>query len=129
MSLQASVGVYHQAPDSADLSRVFGNPALAAELGIHYVAGIEVKATPTLHLDAQGFYKDLRNLMVRGVAARPIRALEDDGVGRVYGGELLVRQELWRTSSAGSRTRSCARSGAIIRAIRGACSSTTRRTS
>jgi hypothetical protein len=98
VSLQASVGVYHQAPDSADLSRVFGNPALSPEFGIHYVAGIEVKATPTLHIEAQGFYKDLRNLTVRGSASDPANdfRLEGDGVGRVYGAELLARQELWK---------------------------------
>ncbi|HXU72861.1 MAG TPA: TonB-dependent receptor plug domain-containing protein [Polyangia bacterium] len=95
VALQGSVGVYHQAPDSADLSRVFGNPTLAPEFGIHYVAGIEIKATSTLHIEAQGFYKDLRNLVVRGVLPGD-PPLEDGGVGRVYGGELLARQELWK---------------------------------
>ena len=95
VTLQGSVGVFHQAPGLADLSRVFGNPTLTPELGIHYVAGVEIKATPTLHIEVQGFYKDLRNLVVRGVdPADPL--LEGGGVGRVYGGELLARQELWK---------------------------------
>ncbi|HEY2744377.1 MAG TPA: TonB-dependent receptor, partial [Polyangia bacterium] len=95
VSLQGSIGVYHQAPDSADLSRIFGNPTLSPEFGIHYVAGVEVKATSTLHLEVQGFYKDLRNLVVRGVLPSD-PPLEGGGVGRVYGGELLARQELWK---------------------------------
>ncbi|MCU1278027.1 MAG: TonB family protein / TonB-dependent receptor, partial [bacterium] len=94
VALQGSIGVYHQAPGSSDLSPIFGNPALTPEMGIHYVAGVEVKATPTLHVELQGFYKDLRNLVVRGTSsAEPL--LVDGGVGRVYGAEFLARQELW----------------------------------
>ncbi len=93
--LQGSVGVYHQAPALADLSRVFGNPTLAPEYGVHYVVGLEAKITATLHAELQGFYKDLRNLAVR--SDQPGDApLVADGIGRVYGGELLVRQELWK---------------------------------
>ncbi len=95
VGLLGSVGVYHQAPGSADFSRVFGNPALQPEMAIHYVAGVEVRATATLHVEVQAFYKDLRNLVVRGVLpSDPL--LEGGGVGRVYGAELLARQELWR---------------------------------
>ena len=95
VTLQGSVGVYHQAPGGADFSRVFGNPNLVPEMAIHYVAGVEVKVTPTLHVEVQGFYKDLRNLIVRGAGDfDPL--LENGGVGRVYGGELLARQELWK---------------------------------
>jgi hypothetical protein len=94
VSLQGSVGIYHQAPDSGDLSTVFGNPHLQPEMGIHYVAGVEVTATPTLHFEAQAFYKDLRNLVVRGEGpAQP--PLVGGGIGHVYGGEVLIRQELW----------------------------------
>src|SRR5262249_11761765 len=95
VAVQASIGVYHQAPDSADLSRIFGNPNLAPEMGIHYVAGVEVKATNSLHIEVQGFYKDLRNLVVRGNQSFD-PPLEGGGVGRVYGGELLARQEIWK---------------------------------
>jgi TonB family protein len=95
VALQGSIGVYHQAPDSGDLSLVFGSPKLSPALAIHYVAGVEISATPTLHIELQGFYKDLRNLAVRGVAPGD-PPLVDGGIGRVYGGELLVRQELWK---------------------------------
>jgi TonB family protein len=95
VALQGSIGIYHQAPDSGDLSAVFGNPKLSPEMGIHYVAGVEVTATTTLHVELQGFYKDLRNLVVRG-AGPTDPLLVDGGIGRVYGGELLVRQELWK---------------------------------
>jgi hypothetical protein len=58
------------------------------------VAGADFDPTPTLHIEVEGFYKDLRNLVVRGeYPGDP--TLTNDGLGRVYGGELLVRQELW----------------------------------
>lgn len=95
VAVQASIGQYHQAPDSADFSTVFGNPALRPESAVHYVAGVEVKATATLHVELQGFYKDLRNLVVRKLQPND-PPLDGGGVGRVYGAELLVRQELWR---------------------------------
>ncbi len=61
---------------------------------MHYVAGADFDPTPTLHIEVEGFYKDLRQLVVRGqTPADP--ALVTDGRGRVYGGELLVRQQLW----------------------------------
>jgi hypothetical protein len=95
LALRAAIGVYHQAPQSSDFSTVFGNPKLTAELGIHYVVGVEWKPTDHLHIEAQGFYKDLRNLVVRAehVGDAP---LENGGLGRVYGGELLIREELWK---------------------------------
>ena len=56
--------------------------------------------------------------------------LDNDGVGRVYGGELLVRQELWKNFFGWVVVHDLALGAArITRTIRGACSSTTRRTS
>jgi hypothetical protein len=94
LAIRGAIGVYHQAPDSQDFSTVFGSSRLSPQFGLHYVFGFELQPTPQLHIEAQGFYKDLRNLVVRGESpADP--ALENSGIGRVYGGELLVRQELW----------------------------------
>lgn len=88
-----AAGIYHQAPQPFDLSRAFGNPDLSPERSVHYVAGVDLDPTPTLHVEAEGFYKDLHDLIVRGEhVGDPL--LVNDGVGRVYGGELLVRQEL-----------------------------------
>ncbi len=95
VALKASVGVYHQAPDPQAMSRFFGSTKLEPQFGLHYVFGIEVNPTSTLHITAEGFYKDLRQLVVSGErSSDPV--LVNDGVGRVYGGELLVRQELWK---------------------------------
>jgi len=86
-------GIYHQAPQPFDVTQVFGNPNVSPELAIHYVAGADFDPNPTLHIEAEGFYKDLRHLIVRGEEVLgPL--LVNDGVGRVYGAELLVKQEL-----------------------------------
>ncbi len=88
-----AVGLYHQAPTPFDISRVFGNPDLTPETGVHYVAGVDVDPTSTLHVEVEGFYKDLRHLIVRGERlGDPL--LVNDGVGRVRGVEILLRQEL-----------------------------------
>jgi hypothetical protein len=59
--------------------------------GTTYAAGFEANLIQGLHLEAQGFYKDLRQLVV----ADPYLNNSNDGLGRVYGGELLLRQPLW----------------------------------
>ena len=94
-AVKAAVGIYHQPPDPSAFLQAFGNPALLPQYGWHYVAGVEFQPTATLHIEAQGFYKDLQNLTVRGQAAGD-PALTNEGVGRVYGGEFLLRQELWK---------------------------------
>jgi TonB family protein len=91
--VKAAAGLYSQAPDPASLSQVFGNPALEPQRGVHYVLGAEFDVTRTLHVEFDGFWKSLSHLVVASEGPTgPL--LDNDGVGRVYGGELLVRQEL-----------------------------------
>ena len=94
-ALKAALGVYHQPPDQTALSATFGSTGVSPELAIHYVLGVDLDPTPTLHIELEGFYKDLRSLLTRGETITEPRLL-NDGIGRVYGGELLVRQELWK---------------------------------
>jgi hypothetical protein len=94
-AIKAALGVYHQAPDPGSFLQSFGNPNVKPQYGWHYVAGAEFEPTATLHVEAEGFYKDLRGLVVRGQNVGD-PTLVNDGVGRVYGGELLVRQQLWK---------------------------------
>ncbi|MDB4965313.1 MAG: TonB family protein / TonB-dependent receptor [Myxococcales bacterium] len=94
-AIKAATGVYFQPTQTFNLVRAVGNPNLLPEQGWHYVVGADFDPTPTLHLEIEGFYKDLRLLTVPGEHyGDPIQT--NDGVGRVYGGELLVRQELAR---------------------------------
>jgi hypothetical protein len=59
------------------------------------VFGGDVEITSTLHVEAVGFWKNMWDLVVPGAGPDdPI--LTNDGRGRAYGGELLVRQQLWK---------------------------------
>jgi TonB family protein len=94
MAIKGALGIYHQQPDPGSFLKEFGNPNLNNEIALHYVAGFDFDPMSTLHIETVGFYKDMRDLIVRGqTAADP--NLVNDGIGRVYGGELLIRQELF----------------------------------
>jgi TonB family protein len=97
---KAGVGLFVQDPTIDETNATFGNPDLEAERALHYSVGAEYRPLPRLTLDATFFYKDLRHLVSRsdrvvidGGAARPLQ-FDNDGRGKVYGAELLLRQEL-----------------------------------
>ena len=97
-SLTGSFGTYHQAPEPEDLSAVFGTPALSLSRATHVSLGEALKLTPTLGLDMVVFYKYLGDLAFRTRLPEPklARALVQDGEGRSYGGQILLRQEMQR---------------------------------
>jgi TonB family protein len=94
-AIKIALGVYHQPADPPSFLRSFGNPAVVPQSAWHYVAGVDFDPTSTLHIEVAGFYKDLRNLVFNGEKVGD-PTLVNDGIGRVYGGELLVRQELFK---------------------------------
>jgi hypothetical protein len=65
---------------------------------VHVAAGLTARLTGTLTAQAVGFYKYLDALVSRSPLPSPdvARALVQDGEGRSYGGQFLLRQELWR---------------------------------
>jgi hypothetical protein len=93
LALKAGVGRFYQPPQPADLSRTFGRTDLEIPTAVHYVAGLEadvvVRGLRLFDVDVQGFYKDLRMLAVRSLGSGP--PLDSEGVGRAYGGQLLLR--------------------------------------
>jgi TonB family protein len=98
LTLTAGAGVYGQPPDPEDMSPVFGNPTVDMSRALHFSGGGSLKLTPTLSLEVVGFYKRLDDLVSRSLLPSPplARALTQDGVGRSYGGQVLLRQELVR---------------------------------
>jgi hypothetical protein len=98
LSLLASGGTYHQPPAPEDLSAVFGTPALTLSHATHATFGESLAVTETLSVEATAFYKSLGDLPVRSRLPAPIlaRALVQDGEGRAYGLQILVRQQLAR---------------------------------
>ncbi len=95
VALKGALGLYTQPPAADALSIVFGNPNLGPQRATHTVAGADVDVTSTLRVETAGFWKDMRDLVVPG--ARPEDpVLVNDGRGRAYGAEILVRQQLAR---------------------------------
>ena len=86
-------GIYGQSPQASDLSASFGNPALPAALGKHFVLGVGAKPIDTLSIDATGFYTLGENIATRNQAEQPARAeaLVASGSSRSYGAQLMLR--------------------------------------
>ncbi|HNI58458.1 MAG TPA: TonB-dependent receptor [Pseudomonadota bacterium] len=90
--LKFGVGAYSQLGQPQELNRVFGNPNLDPQRGTTYVAGFESEPTGSLFVQGQFFYKDLRSLIV----SDPVLKYTNAGLGRVIGGDFLLRQKLWK---------------------------------
>lgn len=93
-TLKGGVGVFHQPPEAYESVKPFGNGGLKAETASHYSLGFEQELARPLELSLEGFYKDLRGIVV---AAPSLDRTENGityqnlGSGRVYGSELLLR--------------------------------------
>ena len=100
LTLKGAVGTFHQPPQPVEMIESFGNPDLGIESAIHYVVGSEYDITDFLNVDLQLFYKDLDDLVMSSTAlverdGEVVNELfNNEGEGRVYGLELLVRHEL-----------------------------------
>lgn len=96
----AGAGLYGSPPEPGETSPTFGNPDLDAERALHLALGLRQALSPFgLHLELTGFYKRLWDLVVptRALDAegRSLR-LSNEGRGRTFGAELLLRRELAR---------------------------------
>jgi TonB family protein len=96
LSVRAAWGIYHQAPEPDDLSAVFGNPKLDVSQATHYLAGVAYRLPGGLTLETVGFYAHSTDLVARSQLNTPVLAegLVQDGEGRAYGGQVLLRREI-----------------------------------
>ena len=88
-TLKGGVGQFSQAPDFAETLPIIGNPHLRAPRAQHYSLGIEQHVGARLLVTLEGFYKRLSLLTVDSPV--PGQNLNNDGIGRIYGGELSAR--------------------------------------
>ena len=97
LTLLGAAGVYSQPPDPADLSAVFGNPTLGPATANHATLGQSLLLGPSLSLETLAFYKWMSGLAVRDPSPAPMlaAALVDEGVGRSYGVQFLLREQPW----------------------------------
>jgi hypothetical protein len=90
LSLKGGVGSFSQPPEVWQVAEGFGNPELRPFRAIQTSLGFDHRVSELVTASLEGFYKQLGDRVVDtvgGVAPR----YENDGVGRIYGGELLLR--------------------------------------
>lgn len=96
LGFKGAFGFYHQSPQPADLSAVFGNPKLNVERAFHLLGGSTFKITDKISLEEVLFYSKSSDLVTRSSSDTPAlaRALVQEGEGRAYGLQVLLRHEL-----------------------------------
>jgi TonB family protein len=92
-TLKGGVGIFHKPPEPYESIEPFGNSSVESERAIHYSLGFEQEIAGPLELSLEGFYKDLDNLAIStpDALAESGTSYANSGVGRSYGGELLLR--------------------------------------
>ncbi len=93
-TLKGGAGLFHQPPDAYESIKPFGNGGLNSESAYHYSLGIEQELAQPVELSVEGFYKDLRDIVVSAPTAdRTATGLtyQNVGSGRSYGSELMLR--------------------------------------
>lgn len=97
--LKAAFGVVHQSPDN-NFAPGISIADLHYQEAAHTVLGMEHQFSDTTHLTAEGYYRDLRNLMAPPFSGHTGSAfgLQSyiNGRGYAYGGEIVLRQDLWK---------------------------------
>jgi hypothetical protein len=98
LAVVAAGGLYHQPPAPQDLGARFGNPSLGPSSAAMVTAGVEARVAAPLTIEATGFYRALDALPTRSLSPSPplAEALVQEGIGRSYGAQLLVRVKPWR---------------------------------
>jgi outer membrane receptor for ferrienterochelin and colicin len=98
-TLKGGLGLFHQVPAMEYVDEDYGNPDLRLIRAVHYGVGVEQGLFPNVKLSVEGFYKDLVYLltqsyeMVERDGELVPEHFSNDGVGRVYGLELLLKHD------------------------------------
>jgi hypothetical protein len=97
-ALTLGAGLFSQPPQPRDFSAVFGNPTLGLLRGVDFNVGAAYKFTGTLTLEGVAFYKYLWDQVSRNESQNPplATALTQDSVGKIYGAQFLLRQQIFR---------------------------------
>jgi TonB family protein len=93
-TLKGGAGVFHQPPEPYESVEPFGNGGLRSETAYHYSLGLEQELSRPIELSLEGFYKDLRDIVVQAPSEDSTTngfTYRNLGSGRSYGSELLLR--------------------------------------
>jgi outer membrane receptor for ferrienterochelin and colicin len=104
LTLKLGIGMYHAPPSlqGGELDATFGNPDLGSRYSIQSSLGAEWNIRPDLLLDMEVFYNRLYDIPVSTSATierngqQVPQNLVNEGRGRIWGFELLLRQALTR---------------------------------
>ena len=98
--VKGGAGIYHQVPPDDETAPGFGNPDLQAFWANEYSVGAEYQLLAHLGIDATFFYKDVRHTvspsdkLIERNGHLEAEVYNNDGRGRVYGLDLMIRHEL-----------------------------------
>jgi TonB family protein len=98
-TLKAGVGVYHEPPQPQQSIPPYGTPGLRSPWAAQTSAGVEQRIGSAVELSAEGFYNDLRDLVIAHASENATAsgtAYGNDGSGRAYGLELLAKARVGR---------------------------------
>ncbi|MBN2530802.1 MAG: TonB-dependent receptor plug domain-containing protein [Deltaproteobacteria bacterium] len=87
-------GIFHQPPADEDQDKDYGNENLEMQRAIHYSAGVEQQFFEHIHLNMEGFYRNLSNGVVQTDEIRPDGSpvnFDNDGQSQVLGLETMLR--------------------------------------
>ena len=99
-ALKAYAGLYHQPPSGQQIDNDVGNPDLGLSWAAQFGAGVEHRFSDVWSVSAELFYNRRGSLIVfvdpvlraDGTVYNP--RLQNNGIGRAYGLELLIRREI-----------------------------------
>jgi TonB family protein len=92
-TIKGGIGLFHQPPEPYESVEPYGTPGIKSQRAIHYSLGFEQELSRPLEISVEGFYKDLDQLAVvsQDNTVESGNTYLNTGVGRSYGGELLLR--------------------------------------
>ncbi len=92
LELKAAAGFYSVRPKNEVAVEPWGTEELMPERTAQFMAGILGKATETLSISAEGYYKKLYNLISR--AEGMPNSFENMGEGTIFGGDFIVSAKM-----------------------------------
>jgi hypothetical protein len=117
-SVHAAAGRYHQMPGPAQMAPLLGNPDIDAPVAIHYVLGVKQVLGNGWSWTADGYYKDLRKVIIDAPAPLLYANL---ATGETWGTELMLDKEQtgrwygWMSASLARSRRTSNLSGETVR--------------
>jgi TonB family protein len=101
VTLKAATGLFSQAPLPFQLARSFGNPALAPNRAWQSSLGTEIQLPFRLEIDSSLFFNEMwqlsreaTNVELNEDGSVSQAFLDDDGRGRAYGWEFMLRRRV-----------------------------------